>query len=112
MNNMLFSVKFVLMDPVDRQIAEVRKLTEENNEMLHKMKRTMRITAIFRTIYWVIVIGLAVGAYYVVQPYVEQAQSVYSNIDERFTAVDEEFQGNLDSFLNLFRSDKTETVAE
>lgn len=32
---------------------------------------------IFHFFYWVIIIGLSIGAYYFVQPYVEQVQGVY-----------------------------------
>lgn len=96
------------MDPVDKKIEEVRKLAEENNIMLQKMKRSMRLATVFRVIYWVIALGLAVGAYYFIQPYIEGAQRVYTDLDERFTAVDEEFQGNLDSFLDFFRGDSSE----
>lgn len=33
------------------------------------MKRSARISNILRIFYWVIIIGLSVGAYYFIQPY-------------------------------------------
>ncbi len=97
------------MDPMDKKINELLKVTEENNIMLRKMKRSMRIATIMRVVYWVIVIGVAVGAYYFIQPYIEQAQDVYQDVNNRFEQVDAEFQGNLDSFLDFFRGgDSTE----
>lgn len=94
----------VPMDPRDRKIEELLKLVEENNDMLHKMRRSMRIATVLRVIYWCILAGAAVGTYYLVQPYVEGAQNIYTNIDHKLTAVDDEFQDNLNSFLNLFKS--------
>jgi hypothetical protein len=44
-------------------------LTEENNKILRKMQRMERISTIFRIIYWLFVIGAAIGLYYYIQPY-------------------------------------------
>ena len=70
------------------------------------MRRSQRIANVVRIIYWIILIGAAIGAYYFIQPYIEGAQEIYSNVDSRFTAVDAEFQGNLEKFLDLFKGNE------
>ena len=50
---------------LDRSLA----LAEENNAILRGMRRTQRITAIMHILYWVIIIGVSVGAFYFIQPY-------------------------------------------
>ena len=63
------------MDPEDRKLLyKVVKLSEENNDMLKGLYRSMRIRRIFTVIYWTIIIGLTIGAYYLVEPY---ADSIY-----------------------------------
>lgn len=56
------------------------ELSEENNEMLKGIRRGMRIGMIFKTLYWVFVISIAVGAYYLIQPYVDGVNEMYSNL--------------------------------
>ena len=58
------------MTPEDRELLEeTHKLANENNSMLRKMRRAGRWSTIFRVIYWFIVIGGVLGAYYALQPY-------------------------------------------
>lgn len=69
------------MTPEERQLLiQTHRLAEENNTLLRKMRRTALVGRIFHTLYWVIIIGLSVGAYYVVQPYVGQLQGVYGGL--------------------------------
>ncbi|PIR38203.1 MAG: hypothetical protein COV34_01125 [Candidatus Zambryskibacteria bacterium CG10_big_fil_rev_8_21_14_0_10_42_12] len=91
---------------MDRKVQELLSLTRENNTMLHKMRRSQRIANIMRVVYWLILAGAAIGAYYFIQPYIEGAQQFYNDVDARFTAVDEEFQGNLQNFLDFFKSEE------
>ena len=53
------------------------ELAEENNVMLRSIKRSMRIASAMRAIYWIFIIGSAIGAYYLVQPYINQLLDVY-----------------------------------
>jgi len=52
-------------------------IAEENNAILHSIQKSMRIGRIFKTIYWVFIIGSAIGAFYIFQPYLEQVINVY-----------------------------------
>ena len=74
------------MDPESKeQLAQTLRLAEENNRMIRKMKRTLDWSRAMRFIYWIFIIGTALGAYYFVQPYVDQVKDLYggakSNID-------------------------------
>ncbi len=53
-------------------------LAEENNKMLHALRRSARISRIISIIYWVLIIGSTVGAYYFIQPYIQQVYGIYS----------------------------------
>ncbi len=58
-------------------LEETLELVKENNDMLRDMRRSMRFGRIMSILYWVFIIGSALGAYYLIQPYVEQLISIY-----------------------------------
>jgi len=66
------------MDPESKKLLEdTFVLAKENNKMLHSVMRYMRISRMMSIIYWVLIIGSAVGAYYFIQPYVDQLIGIY-----------------------------------
>jgi len=71
------------MDPESRKLLEhISELAEENNKILRSMRRSQRVSSIIRFIYWVFIIGSAVGAYYFIQPYLEQIMSIYGGASD------------------------------
>ena len=54
-------------------------LAEDNNSILRSMRRSQRISSIFRFIYWAVIIGSFVGAYYFIEPYLNQLMDVYGD---------------------------------
>ncbi|MCX6719231.1 MAG: hypothetical protein NTZ38_02545 [Candidatus Taylorbacteria bacterium] len=80
------------MTPEERSLLErTYKLSVENNDILHGINRSNKISSIMRAIYWVIVIGISVGAYYYVQPYVNPMMKLYGEVMDNV--------GNLSSIL-------------
>jgi hypothetical protein len=66
------------MDPESKKLLEdTLRLAQENNTMLHSLRRSLRITRIMSLLYWIFIIGSAVGAYYLIQPYVDGLRGVY-----------------------------------
>lgn len=57
-------------------------LTEENNKLLRKMWRATRVAGFMRLFYWVLVIGASIGAFYYLQPYIDQLMAVYSGLND------------------------------
>ena len=69
------------MSPEERQLLiQTHRLTEENNHLLRKMHRAALWGRVFHFIYWVVIIGLSLGAYYFIQPYIDQLTQVYGGI--------------------------------
>lgn len=82
------------MDPESKQLLEnTFRLSEENNKMLHSMRRSMRIARVLSFLYWALIIGSAVGAYYFIQPYIDQLLGTYGNA-----------KSNIESINTLFNS--------
>ncbi len=67
------------------------KLAEENNEILRAIRRSMRLGRIMKIVYWVLIIGTAIGAFYFMQPYVDGLSDAYTGAKEE-----------LDSFKSMF----------
>jgi len=69
------------MSPEERQLLiQTSRLVEENNKILRKMHRAALWGRIMHFLYWTIIIGLSVGAYYFIQPYVDQVQGIYGGV--------------------------------
>jgi hypothetical protein len=68
------------MDPESKKLLEdTFRLSEDNNKMLHSMRRSMRVGHIMSLLYWIIIIGVSIGAFYYAQPYIDQMMKLYGN---------------------------------
>jgi len=68
------------VDPQSQQLLEeTAELAKENNQMLRSMRRSMRWSQIMNTVYWLFIIGTAIGAFYFLQPYIAQLESAYNS---------------------------------
>jgi len=76
------------MTPEEKSLLErTNRLAEENNAILRGMRRSNRISMIFRAVYWLIIIAIAVGAAYYLQPYVDQMMNLYNKAEETINSV-------------------------
>ena len=58
------------MTPEERELLNrVAKTVEDNNQILRTMRRSQRFSSIMRIVYWVFIIGSAIGAFWLIQPY-------------------------------------------
>ena len=68
------------MDPEDkRALDKVLELTEENNKILRQIRGSQKNAKMFRAIYWVVIIAITVGSYYLVKPYIDTVKGLYSD---------------------------------
>ncbi len=78
------------MTPEEKELLkETAELTKENNKILKSMRRHARFASFFRVIYWAIIIGSAVGAYYFVKPFVDPVISGIDSIQQNIQEVKE-----------------------
>ncbi len=73
-------------------LKKTLELSQENNRMLHSMKRQMLVGRIFRIVYWVVIIGAAIGVYYYIDPYINGVINAYGSV-----------KGDVRSFGDLFK---------
>lgn len=67
------------MDPeVKKLLEESIKLSKENNVLLVKIRNVQKWGQIARIFYWVLIVGMAVGALYFIKPYLGNLLNLYS----------------------------------
>ena len=78
------------MSPEERELLNKSvAIAEENNQILRSMKREQRIASIMRAVYWIFIIGSAIGAFYLLQPYVDQLKSMYQSVSDGFKSLNQ-----------------------
>lgn len=81
------------MDFQNKNFDRLIALTEENNKLIKKMLRSARLGHVMRILYWLVLIGISIGAFYFIQPYLEQLISVYAGLNEGVSSL-QSFIGN------------------
>jgi len=82
-------------------LEDTYDLSRENNKLLKKMHRNAVWGHIFRAMYWVVIIGASVGAYYYLQPVLTGLLSTYEGITSGIEGIGDsipDFGGLLESF--------------
>ncbi|MEK7116839.1 MAG: hypothetical protein AAB837_01580 [Patescibacteria group bacterium] len=84
------------MQPEEKEmLKKTLELAQENNNILHSIRRGMFWGRVMRVVYWVIIIGVAIGAYYYITPYIDSAVGAYGDM-----------KGDLKNFSDLFKLNK------
>lgn len=78
-------------------LREIHKLTKENNRILQKLERDAKRARLWKTLRIAIVLALLFGAYYFVQPFIDNLTKAYASIQQSF----EELQKTKDSLSNI-----------
>jgi hypothetical protein len=79
----------------NNKLDRLEDMLEENNEILHKLHRAEKLRQFGSLLYWLIVLGLAFGAYYFIQPYVDNLRGLYGEFRDRIGgAVDNVLPGS------------------
>lgn len=69
------------MDQEDKELLRrILDISQRNNKILESIKQGMFWGRVFRYIYWAVIIGAAIGAYYFIEPYVDQILQVYGGV--------------------------------
>jgi hypothetical protein len=69
-------------EEIKEELQDIREIVAENHAMLKKIQRRAKMGIVLRTVYWAVIIGIAAGAFYFLQPYVEQGKSMIQSLRE------------------------------
>ena len=65
---------------MNEKLNRILKIVEEDHKLIRKMYKAQRMRTVFRIIYWALFIGISLGTYYYVQPYLVRLLDVYDSI--------------------------------
>ncbi len=69
------------VDPESRELLQkTYTLAEENNQILHGIRRSQRIASLMRALYWLIILAITFGSFYLLQPYINKMLDLYNSI--------------------------------
>ena len=74
-----------LAEENNKLLLENLELSRQNSKKIKKIHAYMRRTFVAKITYWIIIILVAVGAFYFVQPHINRALEGYKNIQEQLT---------------------------
>lgn len=69
---------------LQRRLRETRELAERNNEILQKIYRSILWSRVGWIFYWVVLTGIAVGAFYFLEPYWDTVVETYESVQGQF----------------------------
>ena len=65
------------MTPEEKSLLErLVKMSEDNNKVLHSLRRSNRISTLLHVFYWVVIVVLSLGSYYFIEPYMKMLPNV------------------------------------
>ena len=92
------------MNPDEKQmLRDIAEQVAENNKILRKLRSKARWGTVIHALYWIVIIGLSVGSYYFIQPYMDQLLKVYSGLGADVGTVKSVAGGATDLLKNLGR---------
>jgi hypothetical protein len=69
------------MDPESKKLLEkTYSLTQENNKILHKIRSVQKWDTIWSALKVLIIIGIALGSFYFLEPFVNKFITIWDNI--------------------------------
>ena len=85
------------MSPEEKELFKRSiALAEENNDILRSLQRSMRLQRLITILYWLFIVGASVGAYYLIQPYIEAVTGAVGGAKSSFS-------DNVSSMLDNFK---------
>ena len=91
------------MDEEGKKILrENLKFSRDNHRILKGLQRNMRWSRGLRVVYWLVIIGGALGAYYYIQPFVDSLREGFGSIQTGAGGVTDGVETGLGFLKNIF----------
>ena len=74
----------MLEQDLEKRLDRIEKLAQENNHMLHKLRRAQMWASLMRVLYWLIALGVAAATYVWLEPYLKTLIDAYANLSGLF----------------------------
>ena len=88
------------MQPEEKKLLEETfELAKDNNKMLHKVRSIQKIQAFWSILKIIVIVGIALGAAYYLEPYFNKAMDLFNQISGMKQGLDNSSIG--DMFKNI-----------
>lgn len=97
------------MDPnIDARLKSIEEKLEKNTEVLTRIRRVQKNTQLFKAFYWTIILLATFGAFYYIQPYLNQILETYSGLQDSQQQIKNSFSefGSINSILNQLKGEQ------
>jgi hypothetical protein len=89
------------MSPEEKELLHRSiALAEENNDILRSIQRSMRLSRLMSVLYWVVIIGASIGAFYFIQPYLRATMDLYGGAKDQIN----QLNGGVGSIFDNLKS--------
>ena len=72
---------------LERKIEEILEVQKINSEKIDKIYKYQKWQIIYKTIYWIFIIGAALGAYYFLKPGIDSIKTEITNFKDIFNTI-------------------------
>ena len=86
-------------EELKKLLSENLEISRESLKILKGVRRANRLAVAFKIFYWLIIIGSAIGAYYILQPYLQQALDIAKQAQETISGVQKIGGTNLENII-------------
>ncbi|HEY9586379.1 MAG TPA: hypothetical protein VJJ27_01925 [Candidatus Paceibacterota bacterium] len=90
-----------MSDPDDQKLQRILDLSESSNSILRSIKRAMWLGRVMHVLYWLVIIGVSIGAFWYLKPYINQIEQLYSGLK---SGVNSTNSFNSDSLSSIFNN--------
>ncbi len=88
------------MEINEKKFEQLKRTVDENHKMLEQIRSVQRRAWWGSMLKWAVIIAVSLGAYYVVQPFVENLNQAYDSVMTSLVEV----QDTKDSISDFFKS--------
>lgn len=86
------------MDPnIDARLKSIEEKLNKNSEILSRIRRVQRNSQLFKAFYWGLIILATFGAFYFIQPYINQIIETYTGVKDS----QEQMKSSFSEFSNI-----------
>lgn len=69
-------------EAISHRLDNIEENIRQNTIVLNRIERRSRISLLFSSLKWFVIIGLSLGAFYYTKPYLEQLMSTYNQLSD------------------------------
>lgn len=87
---------------LEKRLRAIEGQLVENHRLLVRIRRVQRHGNLFRLVYWLILLAVAFGAFYFINPYLKQLERFYQNLGGEGSFIELQ-NSNLGGIKKLFQ---------